>query len=331
MNFNDTLLEICSRRCTKDVLFAQQVSMRTYDTNEYQLLYDGNINLTLNRVYKLDRSYTVGITIPIRHNVSHLVQLKKFIAENIECKVYFIPIEYGINADENRTVVPESVRLRALYRNDVVVSDFELIDADIYTFATSKVEGMPRPYVDKWIDVQQKLTAPIFVLNYNQLVLLPNAIVQDEVMSTALLDAKRDFYINAHDVSNDMSNIVEFSKTHQVVFFPFRISDRAYKFDEVLSLARVFNWKIICTDTNHSGQVFLDDCVYYVQTEYKQTIYMQLLASDIQVLVLCFEDQFVASHQGIMELVYYAPHKFKYIGKSEHSSNYNDEVRKYLF
>lgn len=332
MNFNDTLVNICAARELKDIVFVQQVSMRTYDTNEYQLLYDGNINLTLNRIYKLDRSYTVFITIPTKHNKSHLIQLKKFIADNIKCAVYFIPIEYGINADENRTVVPKNIEstLCVLGEHRVFVSDFELIDADIYTFATSKVDGMLRPYVDKWIDVQQKLTAPIFVLNHNQTILLPNAIIQDKVMSEALLNAKRDFYINAHNVSRDIDVVLNAARNEQeIIFFPFRISDRAYKFAEILALAKIYNWKIIATDNNHSGKE--DPHVYYVKTEYKQTFYMQLLSSDIPFTILCFEDQFVASHQGIMELVYYASDKFKFIGVSEHAENYNNEVRKYLY
>lgn len=333
MNFLDKLTHVSQEhkhaQQIKEILFLQQVSMRTYDTNEYQLLYDGNINLTLNRIYKLDKTYIVGITIPINHNKSHLQLLKQFVDANFECCVHFVQIKYGINADENRTVVPESSKT-VIKRDQIVVSDFELVEnADIYTFATSKVDGMPRPYVDKWLSVQQQLTSPIFVLNENQTVLLPNAIVQDKIMSVTLLNAKRDFHINAHDVSADIDYVADIAKSRHVIFFPFRISDRAYKFAEILSLAKIFGWMIVSTDTNHSGKD--DDNVYYIKTDHKQTFYMQFLASSIPFCILCVEDYFEASHQSILELVYYAPNRFKFIGSTKNVGDYNAALLECLY
>ena len=330
MNFIETLLQISVRTGYTHVYMVQQYSMRRYDTNEYELLYDGNLNLTLNRLYLLPPNFTVSITVPINHNKQHLAVLKVFIAKHIKCKVQFIEMTYGLNAVENRKIVPMFADQQTM-ADTIMVSDFSGSKyADIYTFNVSKVPDFPRDYVDSYIvEMQAVQDTPIFVLNENQLELLPRATVQDKLMSKVLLEEQFKYYSTLEDSKPELDIIKQLANGKPFVFFPFRISDKAYQFEFVKAMCELSGRLLVITDPNSSTKDMPG--VWTVQAQNKKAFYVNMLLSDLDYTIECYEDFFKVVHQSMLEMVHFVPTKFKFNCTEISQVEYNTKVAKLLY
>lgn len=304
-------------------VIVQQVSMRSYKTGEYNFHLDGNINLTLHRLF------LTGVTnftwvLPDKFSKIGLQYLKQVLDTfNINCNFVFIP--YGKNAYENRKVVPISFnnlnQFDLKFYNKYIVSDFCAIPADLYTFNISKVPGLDRAYIDEFIELQQKAAnrAPVIVLNDNQKQLLDgNIITQNYILDEDLL---------VHIFNNSLSSaytklLINIFNNHDkgFVFFPFRISDKAYKFEKVLEYCKTTNKRLLVTDVNDSlneESKYIINLSKLFDTFDKKKLYFTILylARFFDIKVICYEDIFEVMHQAPIELAYFLKDQFTMYGK----------------
>ena len=107
------------------VLIIPQFSMRSHKTGTYSLLADGNLNIVLHHIFNSSKTNEYTITIPDKHAHADLEVLEDKILPMFKCKITILPIKYGLNADDNRTVVPDSINVNFLEYAQVI-SYFEL-------------------------------------------------------------------------------------------------------------------------------------------------------------------------------------------------------------
>ena len=311
-----------------DSVIVQQVSMRSYKTGEYNFHLDGNINLTLHRLVMTGVKKFTWI-LPKNHSKIGIEYLYKILS-NLGIKCKFIFIDYGKNAYENRKVVPKSFNALDKFSfniyNKYIISDFCGIEANLYTFNISKVPGLDRWYIDEFIEYQQKAAdkAPVIVLNENQKELLSgNIIVQDKIMSNKLLDMQFALNCNWQYKRALIKTLKQYNTNFiSAVFFPFRISDPAYRFNDVLEYCKKYDKYLITTDVNDSAPD--DKCIINLShLEDKKKTYFSLIALyltqefPLDLEVICYDNIFEVMHQAPIELAYFLKNKFYLINNGD--------------
>ena len=256
--FNKMLLD----QRYQNVFIIQQYSMRNHTDGIYNPLLDGNLNLTLHRIYHSlmkKPDMVVSITIPNSINEVELKFLKEFTKKEFDDRVKFIPIEYGINAYENRKKFDEITKLdsKFLLGSDLIISDFEGISSNIapivYNFNISKVPDLDRWYVDEFFESQANRVSSAtsaYVLNENQkeyfvescetqvqaMDVSGTVIVDSEIINKTLFMKQVKFFISLLD--DDMKIKVESFMSKEVMncdqlfFMPFRLTDECYNFND---------------------------------------------------------------------------------------------------
>lgn len=324
------------------IFMVQQYSMRNHSDGKYNMLLDGNLNLTLHRLSFLeDKKVDVYITRPTNVDEEQLHILEDFIDYNpLLPNIKFLPIEYGINALDNRTTVPKHLSTDVFdnieSNADLIVSDFENYEPQfrlpydrkaklIYNFNISKVEELDRPYIDDFFDKQMTRIPQAdytYVLNENQRdylidqkrVLIDQKMVQSKVVvdheqfNQQFLASQCDFFKKYSDKKLIESQLDQY-KNYDIVFFPFRISDKCYDIQGVIDYAKqkYFNPIILTTDPNDS-QDDLDPIVKKLDMGSglgKKANYLLILSRYLQdrdMDIICFENPVDVLHQSLLEI-----------------------------
>lgn len=219
-------------------------SMRSYTDNTYSILKDGNAKLHFNRL-----DYDDYITIP-----ENTADFLEFVSLDLINPDHIIKVKYGENALETRKIFWQL--------NQDFLDSFNLeIITDItgYTgkhkfynnFNVSKLLEYPREYVDQFFE------SDISSIRTGEHTTVLNQCQKDYIVELYLeLDTK--ISVNQKVVSKNYFHKVGidpffdflFTNNKNIIFFPFRISDPCYKFDEVIE--KYSNHIIVITDPNNS-------------------------------------------------------------------------------
>jgi 3-deoxy-D-manno-octulosonate 8-phosphate phosphatase KdsC-like HAD superfamily phosphatase len=285
-NLNKLLLDLRYQH----VFILQQYSMRNHTDGLYNPLLDGNLNLTLHRIYtamKANPNMTVTITIPMNVDDAQFKLLKSFTHLYFNNNVTFEKIKYGKNALENRKHFNQTDNLSELTINaDLIITDFELSNFKsykpvIYNFNISKINDLSRWYVDEFFDkqFQQVIESSeyVYVLNSNQKefminhtetiqdkqIVKSNVIIDTEIINKELFEFQYNFFTNQLDTY--MKTIIEeviqlHIKTNDHVYFiPFRLTDECYQFKTILKLLGGSNKKCAVLVTNPNDGLIIND------------------------------------------------------------------------
>lgn len=232
-------------------------SMRSHETGEYSILKDGNFQLTLARVLASDFDH-VFLAVP--DNASDVIEVSSRLRQYSE--ITLLPMKYGVNAVQTREQFWEmNDSLLPTYEifADVVITDITGYDGRlpfVNNFNITKLPELDRPYIDKFFETDlESIERALFttVLNPRQRQyileqrpdLLDKIFVNTKCVHRALLPQP------------DLDTMPTDSHT---IFWPFRISDTAYRFEEFL---RSFEnqelhhegYKIVVTDPNDSLKI----------------------------------------------------------------------------
>ena len=263
------------------ILFIQQYSMRNHSDETYNPLLDGNLNLTLHRIYGICESNSwsrFDITIPKNIDADQMEILLQFVKSTFADRITFIPIDYDINAYENRKLFTSDLKFSKNY--DAVISDFEGIDLSkhkhgYYNFNISQNFNSERWFIDEFFDAQYERVIEtdnqIFVLNENQkefmllefiedkLTVDANVIVDSKISNSKFLKIQQEFFTSllTSNESNKITSVINevCTRFDHVFFMPFRLSDPCYNFDGIVK--RLFSapgkYAILITNPNDAG------------------------------------------------------------------------------
>lgn len=266
------------------VLFVQCISTRDKTTGKYLPLMDGNLNVTLNRIYANSHTLeSVTITLPLKEDIDtqQLTELIEFCSSVIDVDIKFnhIPF-YGSNIDETRQMMVlktaelnSFIEFMSQHRLYTVVCDFPLpIVVDnievVYNYNWSYCSDNEKSKTLKDFYLNEIHLAeffPTFLYSDVQYEYWKNSIPEDQF---SMLDVQRSVnifskeYINAvsqwelQKLSNDDECIrvildTELNKilnNEQVIFYPSRIEDPRYKLANVIELAISNKCKLIITN-----------------------------------------------------------------------------------
>ena len=313
------------------VLIIPQFSMRSHKTGTYSLLADGNLNIVLHHIFNSSKTNEYTITIPDKHAHADLEVLEDKILPMFKCKITILPIKYGLNADDNRTVVPDSINVNFLEYAQVI-SYFENLRPGIpwvLKMHMSKIQELDRPYADKHYE------------SFIDALYDPNLIQADVLNYAQYEQVERTHYLRAYKVNVNeqclnkkfykkmfkeftnykMADSLDTVIPYDAIFFPFRISDKAYDFEAVKKLGR----PIVVTDPNESLDDY--DCeVIKLQGNMKEILYsmIALMQHRKDIKIVLYEDCELAVHQLIVELAYMLPNSVVGV-------NADDVVERYTF
>lgn len=281
-----------------NILWIPIFSMRSYDTGEYSILKDGNFQLTMARVLASDFDL-VTVAVPEQSS-----DFEEVLLRFKDANVYFTKMKYGLNAVQTREIFWVQNQIPSAY--DLVISDITGYTGDsqvIYNFNITKLPELDRPYIDRFFEQDLKsIEQSVFttVLNPRQreyiLEVRPDLeskiVVHTKCVHSAMMpsSAPMDFMMDADP---------------KVVFWPFRISDKAYGFSEFLQAftnqgLQDLGYGIVITDPNDSATELPP---FVSKIKPSKTEYYEILSSQPTVVML--DDIDTVLHPGTIEFFFY--------------------------
>lgn len=275
--------------------------MRSYDSGRYSILKDGNFKLHINRMDR-ERDHLV---IP-----SNCCDLDEFLALGLVPKDNLFICKYGLNTVETRRKFWDwNGRKIALWYTDKfeIVTDITGYKGRLEfsnNFNITKLPNMDRPYIDEFYEsdinsiIRAKKTT---VLNQCQ---------KDYILETNPEIAADKIEVNQLVISDAYFKAVGtacfpgFQFQEGDIFFPFRLSDPAYKFEEVMH--EYSDRRIVVTDPNHTLNKFLEDCIHapnIVDIWPNKKQYYGLLAQ--KPTIVYNEDPSKVFHPGLADFIYF--------------------------
>jgi len=285
------------------VLWIPIFSMRSHETGKYSILKDGNFQLTMARVLASNFDQVV-VAVPVGAADFDEV-LERF---KDHTRVSFVCLEYGLNAVETRERFWElnADMIWALDR----LSDFVITDITGYNgekpfannFNITKLPELDRPYIDRFFESDlNSIERGAFTT-----VLNPR---QREYILEVRPDLVDKVFVNTKCVHASMLPKIDpphkTEAERQKIFWPFRISDKAYKFDQFIDVFDELNlsgrgWTIETTDPNDSMK---HERAYIGKMKPTKSEYYELLAK--RPVVVMLDDIDTVLHPGTIEFFHY--------------------------
>lgn len=265
-------------------------SMRSHKTGKYHLLKDGNFKLHINRLKDDD-------VLALPSNMGDLKEILELGLLDLGRIKFF---NYGENAYDTRKnfwkrnlSFVESLKMKVLTDITGYPGDLELEN----NFNITRIPELSRPYVDEFwesdLDSIEKSTRTT-VLNEIQkkYIVEERPHLEEKVIVDQRVISKEYF---------DKIGLEEFKDlpTENFVFFPFRISDKAYKFDRLLEMTNK-NTTILITDPNDSYQDMRRN-VKIIKPNKRQ--YYWILSQRPNVVY--YENPNLVFHPGLADFLYF--------------------------
>lgn len=271
----------------KNVLFIPIYSMRNYETGFYNLANDGNMARIVSKLYELENC-NIDLLIPAKsENLDKAISILKGRTniKIIKCNAY------GKNAKETREELEKFIP----YINenyDCIISEPNiltkyLVDNDykvIYWCVASITSEICPWFVEDYIEIDKYIASKAItaVSLENQVLALKGNSYVESFYNPEVFDYK-------------------------TIFFPFRLSDKSYHFEELkkaiykIKSMGYNNFKVLYTDPNNSYYEKLDDV--FVKVSPDKDIYLSILKS--RPIVPYLEDPDNMIHISTYELFYY--------------------------
>lgn len=280
-------------------VFAPIFSMRSYKTGKYSILKDGNFQLTMSRVLASDFD-TVTVTVP--DDASDFQETLERFKSNT--KVCFVRARYGENAAQTRSMFWEQNQQLDGFPADVLITDITGYPGKIpviYNFNITKLPELDRPYIDEVFDKDL-------------------ASIRQSLFTTVLNPRQREYILECQpDLSDKIQVYLKCANESllptcetplylldsMTIFWPFRISDKAYKWSEFIQAfeaqgLQTLGWQIMITDPNQSSQN-LPKYVTVIEPTKEQ--YYRILEG--RPIVVMLDEIDTVLHPGTIELMYY--------------------------
>lgn len=280
-------------------LFAPIFSMRSYKTGKYSILKDGNFQLTMARVLASDFD-TVMVTVP-DDSSDFQETLARF---KSKANVYFVRAKYGENAAQTRSTFWEQNQQLDGYPADVLITDITGYPGKIpviYNFNITKLPELDRPYIDEVFEkdlasIRQSLFTTVLNPRQREYILECQPDLADKIQ----------VYLKcANESLLPTCETPLYLLDSMTIFWPFRISDKAYKWSEFIQAfeaqgLETLSWQIMITDPNQSSQN-LPKYVTVIEPTKEQ--YYRILEG--RPIVVMLDEIDTVLHPGTIELMYY--------------------------
>lgn len=276
--------------------------MRSYDTGKYSILKDGNFQLAMARVLASDFD-EVFVALP-DDAADYDETLAKFAAFE---HVYFSGMKYGVNAVATRDMF--------WVANHELVSNFEasadLIVTDIsgypgkipvvYNLNITKLPELDRPYIDRFFEQDLKsIENSLFttVLNPRQREYILE--VRPDLLDKVIVNTRCAHELLLPEHKTPLKAVVE-----KLVFWPFRISDKAYQWEQFLEAFKEQGldeqgYVVFCTDPNDTLECYES---FVMTKKLTKDEYYTMLAS--RPIIVMLDDMDTVLHPGTVEFLYY--------------------------
>lgn len=284
----------------KKVLFIPVYSMRNYETGKYNLAADGNMARIVSKLLEVDFDSATILYPSDSINFEEATKATS-IFENI---IKWIPCDaYGKNAKETRDDPTPIIKF--LNQNDIIK------DIDYIVCEPNKLTEyfVASTYSDKLIywcvaSITSEM-CPWFVKDYAILDKIISKMVPTAVCTQTQVEA-----LGSNAFIEPIYNPEYFD--YDIIFFPFRLSDQSYKFEEFKNMIELLyeemtlhygkEFKVLYTDPNESFKENLNKDIF-VKVPSDKPIYLSILKS--RPIIPYFEDSRNMEHISINEFLYY--------------------------
>jgi hypothetical protein len=293
--------------------------MRSYDTGKYALLKDGNFQLTMSRILASNFDH---ITVVLPNDVSDFSEFTEELWDRFgRMDIEFKFLQYGANAVETRK---EFWKLNRDFFFNEEILEFDLLITDITgysgtmsfdipfinNFNVTKLPELDRPYIDEFFEVDvANMRKALFttVINPRQRDYIIECVpdLKDKVIAYTKV---------AHDEMMPTDHKTKLLFENHKIFWPFRISDKAYQFNEFLEMfiknELYKNHELIITDPNDSYKGSHDFVTVYKPTK---EMYYKILQT--RPIVIMLDDIDTVLHPGTIEFARYGCNLITYENK----------------
>lgn len=346
----------------KNIYILQQYSMRNHTDNLYNPLLDGNLNITLHRIYKalqFNKDLKFTITMPLLVNKQQYNDLVDFIDKYIgKDRISFEPLDYGLNAMDNMQKFIDKGSYTIDKKYDLFISYFPIVanQKTILMYNISKTDDLEREYIDKFFDRQlDQLDYTnvdfCYVLNENQSEKLNHSkvLIDKEYFNVELFKNQQRHFLfnstNGHDLDTVLKILFFSYPKSNFLFFPFRLSDKAYQWDRVIEDLKSSNSNnvIFITDPNNSfnsdeykgiENVTIVNLSKLLPKHSMKQIYLSMLEQlkDFNILVMVYENPMLVLHMSILEIYIKAPNNILFLNLDNKTFNadYDKTIKNYL-
>ena len=282
-----------------NVLFCPIYSMRSYETGKYSILKDGNFQLTAARILASDFDRVI-VGVP-EDSADFDDALNHFFRD--DARVRFTKFKYGKNAVETREVFWQQNDVETIDAcGDVVISDITGYSGKkpvVYNFNITKLPELNRPYIDKFFEqdlasIEQSLFTTVINPRQREYILEVRPDLLDKVLVNTLCAHGK--LLPQHDVP---------AANPKVIFWPFRISDKAYQWEQFLDSFVAHNldesgYRIVITDPNDTAK---DLPPFVTRQRPTKDEYYRILSSRPTIVMLDDIDKVL--HPGTIEFFEY--------------------------
>lgn len=265
-------------------------SMRSYETGLYSILKDGNFKLHINRIENNDI-----LVIP-----SNSSDKEEFLSLGLHSNI--IEVEYFSNAEENRKKFWSKYQQYFDSFNLSILTDITGYtgNQDLYNnFNITYNPKIIRPYIDKFFDVDTLSVLKSIkttVLNHNQ----KDSFIDNNYQELSIY-LKSKLEVNQKVISKRYFDLVG---TKQInipkfdIFFPFRLTDKAYKFEKTVEKYK--DKIILITDPNSSYSANYENVKVIKPTKPE---YYYILSK--RPTIIYNEDPELVFHPGVADFIYF--------------------------
>ena len=308
------------------VLWIPIFSMRSYETGKYAITKDGNFQLTLARVLASDFDH---ITIAIPFQVSdfeEFIELDAIVEALATRDIEFKLLNYGANAVDTRKIFWRENQ-EFFYSPEILEFDLVITDITGYSgsmsydlpfinnFNVTKLPELNRSYIDQFFDLD------LVAMNNALFTTVINPRQREYILEVAphLADKVMAYTKVAHSDLLPVDHTTKLFTPCEDIFWPFRISDKAYQFEEFLKMyydSGLYKTnKLIVSDPNNSfdwAKVPRGSSSIELIKPSKEEYY-KILAKHPYVIML--DDIDTVLHPGTIELMYYGVKLITYENK----------------
>ena len=283
----------------KSVLMIPVYSTRSYESGVYDMMSDGNTSKFLMKILKSEAKQ-IDIFYPrYSKNIEYIQQITN---EYAKCEVNWLPKNYGINAHETRNMGQRFydyiMGLGKQY--DYIISEIDTLaeivatshnqfcnsDNFIYWAGSWNANGT------RWDDKEQ--------CNANRM-------IAKNITTACLLEGQVDLYKGKSFFDSCIYDPKYFDK--QVIFFPFRLSDKSYHAEEFKDIIYELknegydNFVVLFTDVNDS-HVFDKELINgFIKVPSNKFVYLAILKG--KPIIPYLDDITKNYHSNIYEFLYY--------------------------
>lgn len=282
----------------KSVLMIPVYSSRSYESGVYDMMSDGN---TLKYLMKILKSEAKEIDIFYPRNSKNIECIKELTDKYAKCRVTWLARDYGKNAHETRNMGQKFY--------DYIMGSgkqYDLIISEINTLAEIVIRSKNK-FCDKnnfiyWVGTHN-IDGTLwcegdYTLNKN---------IAQEITTACLLKGQPDLYGGKSFYDEYIYDPQYFDK--QIIFFPFRLSDKCYhaeEFKNVICELRNENYNnfvVLFTDVNDS-HVFDKELINgFIKVPSNKFVYQAILKG--RPIIPFLDDMDKNSHSNIFEFRYY--------------------------